>query len=128
LHIHPLIARELHGVTHSQFNGLVRGFEAKFFDANESWLNRWMRRRSARWLSAWPHERLTDSLWGLDRTFCMNADEIVRALPPLPDGQHEFMFHPRRQGDADHQALIELKARFAKTVPSVLKKLGPLRL
>jgi predicted glycoside hydrolase/deacetylase ChbG (UPF0249 family) len=117
LHIHPFIARELHRVTHSQFNGWVRGFEANFFDANESWLNRWMRRRSARWLSAWPRERLTGSLWGLDRTFCMNADEIVRALSALPDGRHEFMFHPRRPGDADHRALIELKAKLAMEGP-----------
>jgi predicted glycoside hydrolase/deacetylase ChbG (UPF0249 family) len=109
LHIHPFIARELHRVTCSQFNGWVRSFEAQFFGADDTQLNRWLRRRSARWLAVWPRERRTDSLWGLDRTFCMDAAEVAQVLPTLPDGRHEFMFHPRKQGDADHQALIELK-------------------
>lgn len=117
LHIHPFIARELQRTTHSQFNGWVRGFEAQFFNANGTGLNRWLRRRSGEWLAVWPRERLTDSLWGLDRTFCMNATEVVRALTVLPEGRHEFMFHPRQQGDADCRALIELKGKLSGAVP-----------
>lgn len=113
LHIHPTIARELQRITHSQFNGWVRGFEAHSFGANGTLLNRWLRRRSAQWLAVWPRERRTDSLWGLDRTFRMSAVEVARELPMLPDGRHEFIFHPRRQGDADHGALLELKPRLA---------------
>jgi len=111
LHVHPFIARELQLATHAQFNGWVRGFEARFFDTKGTRSNRWLRRRSTRWLAVWPRERRTDSLWGLDRTFCMDATEVARTLPLLPDGRHEFMFHPRKQGDADHRALLELKQR-----------------
>ena len=48
---------------------------------------------------------------GLDRTFRMNADEIASVLPTLPDGSHEFIFHPRHENDADQRALLELKRR-----------------
>jgi len=111
LHIHPLIARELHRLTGESFPGWVRGFEARFFAGDGSWLNRWLRHRSAGWLAHWPRDRRTDSLWGLDRTFCMQAGEVNRVIPALSAGRHEFMFHPRRIGDPDHRALIELKQR-----------------
>jgi predicted glycoside hydrolase/deacetylase ChbG (UPF0249 family) len=110
LHVHPFIARELHRQTTASFRGWVRGFEARFFDGRGSPWHHWLGRRAARWLGSWPSERRTDSLWGLDRTFCMKADEIARVIRTLPDGRHEFMFHPRRIGDADHRALLELKS------------------
>jgi len=110
LHIHPVVANTLHRVTGSTFDGWVRGFEARFFDNQGSWLNRWLRDRSPGWLAPWSSGRRTNSLWGLDRTFRMQADEITRVIPMLPAGRHEFMFHPRRIGDADHRALLELKS------------------
>lgn len=111
LHIHPFIAREMHGLISGSFAGWVRGFEARFFGSNPrgSLAYRVLSRRSARWLKAWPDCRRTDSLWGLDRTFCMNANEVARVLPILPEGVHEFMFHPRIENDADETALLELK-------------------
>lgn len=110
LHIHPFIAREMHRLIGGSFNGWVRGFEARFFGANPKGnlgfriLSRW----SARWLKLWSANQRTDTLWGLDRTFCMNANEVAQVLPTLPDGFHEFMFHPRKEGDADETALLEL--------------------
>jgi len=113
LHIHPFIAREMHRLIAGSFGGWVRGFEVNFFGANPhgSPAHRLLRRRSRHWLKAWPADRRTDSLWGLDRTFRMDADEIAPVLPTLPDGLHEFIFHPRHENDADQKALIELKRR-----------------
>lgn len=113
LHIHPFIAREMSRLVASQFTGWVRGFEVNFFGANPrgGLMHRLLRRRSRRWLKAWPAGRRTDSLWGLDRTFRMSADEITPVLPTLPDGFHEFIFHPRHEHDVDQKALIELKRR-----------------
>jgi predicted glycoside hydrolase/deacetylase ChbG (UPF0249 family) len=111
LHIHPFIAREMRQVVSASFIGWVRGFEVNFFAAapRGSMAHRLLRRCSANWLKAWPADQRTDSLWGLDRTFCMNASEVVQVLPTLPDGHHEFLFHPRRDNDADQRALLELK-------------------
>jgi hypothetical protein len=54
--------------------------------------------------------RISTTLWGVDRTFNMNAREILGALPSLGQGIHEFMFHPRQvEGDPDTRALLELK-------------------
>lgn len=113
LHIHPFIAREMHRLVAGSFTGWVRGFEVNFFGTNPrgNRPQRLLRHRSRHWLKAWPTNRRTDSLWGLDRTFRMNADEIAPVLPTLPDGFHEFIFHPRHENDADQKALIELKRR-----------------
>ena len=111
LHIHPFIAREMRQVVPATFTGWVRGFEVNFFaaDPRGNLAYRLLRRWSANWLKVWPADRRTDSLWGLDRTFRMNASEVAQVLPTLPDGHHEFVFHPRRDQDADLKALLELK-------------------
>lgn len=115
LHVHPVIAREMHRLIAGSFKGWVRSLEAGFFDGpGQGGVGfRWLQQRSAQWLKPWPVEQRSASLWGLDRTFRMNATEIVRVLPTLGDGLHEFMFHPRRQGDADHRALIELRGQIS---------------
>jgi len=65
----------------------------------------------ARYRARSPH-RLSTTLWGIDRTFNMNAREILGVLPCLGGGLHEFMFHPRRvEGDLDTRALLDLKGR-----------------
>lgn len=111
LHIHPFIAREMHQIVPAAFTGWVRGFEVNFFasDPRGNLAYQMLRRRSANWLKVWPADRRTDSLWGLDRTFRMNASEVSKVLPSLPAGHHEFVFHPRRDNDADQRALLELK-------------------
>ena len=111
LHIHPFIAREMHRFVYPAFTGWVRGLEVKFFapDPRGNLAYRMVRRWSANWLKVWPANRRTDSLWGLDRTFRMNASEVAQVLPTLPAGHHEFVFHPRCDKDADQRALLELK-------------------
>ncbi len=60
--------------------------------------------------------RSSSTLWGLDRTFAMNAQEIESVLPELGAGLHEFMFHPRSSDptnpDADMRCLLALRDRF----------------
>jgi hypothetical protein len=63
-------------------------------------------------LSAW---RTTDTLWGLDRIFHMNAGEVETALATLPDGFHEFLFHPRTRSCPDTLCLIQLKSSPARS-------------
>jgi hypothetical protein len=47
-------------------------------------------------------------LWGLDRNFAMQPDEVRRAIAlNIPDCQ-EFIFHPRTGDDQDTRCLIEL--------------------
>jgi hypothetical protein len=47
-------------------------------------------------------------LWGLDRLFRMDAREIRAAIDLLPDGFHEFMFHPRTRTCPDSLCLLAL--------------------
>jgi len=58
-------------------------------------------------LSLW---RATDTLWGLDRIFNMTAPEARRIVAALPDGFHEFLFHPRTRHCPDSLCLLELKS------------------
>jgi hypothetical protein len=110
LHVHQFVARAVRKVVGDRFPGWIRlgqprrfcrgtpGAMAGLFDA----LLLVRRRR----LSPW---RATDTLWGLDRLFRMSADEIRPILATIPDGFHEFMFHPRTRTCPDTLCLIELK-------------------
>jgi hypothetical protein len=111
LHVHPFITREMRRVVTAEFKGWVRGFNLRFFSPNwgDQVRYRWLRRPAMHWLEAWSPIRRSDSLWGIERLFSMQADQVAKVLPTLPDGLHEFLFHPRRQGDADHTALIALR-------------------
>lgn len=85
LHAHPSVFAELMKVLPADFDG-------------------WVRR-------GWPCRlRRSDSLWGVHRTYRMNAGEVRAAMEKLPAGLHEFLFHPRNIAhDADFEALMELK-------------------
>jgi hypothetical protein len=111
LHIHPRIAPDMRQAVSTRFTGWVRGLGVRFFDPRLLAARgyRGLRRPAERWLAAWSPARRTDSLWGLDRLFRMQAEEVAAVLPALPPGLHEFVFHPRREGDADHTALMRLR-------------------
>lgn len=58
--------------------------------------------------------RTSDTLWGIDRTFRMQAEEVSTSLKQLMEqGRenvlHEFMFHPRHIGDPDCRCLVALR-------------------
>lgn len=111
LHVHPWIRRVLMETLPSAFDGWVRWGKPSFFSPNRAEVFYGMLDALflARHRGRLPF-RLSTTLWGIDRTFRMNAREILRVLPGLGDGLHEFMFHPRRlEGDPDTRALLELK-------------------
>jgi predicted glycoside hydrolase/deacetylase ChbG (UPF0249 family) len=111
LHAHPFVYRALLETVGAQFPGWIRLGKPRAFGATTLsllWsLLGWTYLERRRRLSAW---RSTDTLWGLDRIFTMNADEVRAALATLPDGFHEFLFHPRTLSCPDTLCLIELKS------------------
>ena len=109
LHAHPFVYRTLVETVGSQFTGWIRLGEAHMFDRKPPLLWRALdlvylgpRRKNSRWRSC-------DTLWGVDRTFRMDADEVRATLATLPDGFHEFLFHPRTRSCPDTLCLLNLK-------------------
>ena len=116
LHAHPIVYRALLDTVGPKFKGWIRLGKPRAFASSQLsllwsglggiYLNR--RRR----LSAWPS---TDTLWGLDRVFQMNAGEVEAAIAALPEGFHEFLFHPRARSCSDSLCLLQLKASLAQS-------------
>jgi hypothetical protein len=109
LHFHPFVRKALLEVLPDDFTGWMRWGRVRFFPPGRLPLGyRWLETRIVA-----PGRRripfaLSDTLWGVDRTFAMEAREVARVLVELGDGRHEFLFHPRRVGDADSRCLVEL--------------------
>jgi len=111
LHAHPFVYRALRETVGSGFHGWIRLGKPRTFEPTPlsllwsglGWTYLERRRR----LSAW---RSTDTLWGLDRIFHMNAGEVQATIATLPDGFHEFLFHPRSRTCPDSVCLLQLKA------------------
>jgi hypothetical protein len=138
LHVHPIVLRALRRTLPAAFDGWVRGFGVRGFGSPSSTgapvCNRLgglapkrpvTNRRStsfaallaqlagplARRALARSGFRTSQTLWGLDRLFAMQAREVRAAMAKLPAGLHEFVFHPRGgAGDADLAALLELRS------------------
>ena len=111
LHVHPFVYRTLLDVVGPGFPGWVRlGRPHSFHPSLESnlvfSLGEIFQHRRRR-LSPW---RATDTLWGLDRLFRMDAGEVRAAIAGLPAGFHEFHFHPRHRTCPDTQCLLALKS------------------
>jgi predicted glycoside hydrolase/deacetylase ChbG (UPF0249 family) len=110
IHIHPFLAREMRAVVPKSFNGWIRSFNLEPFKPGSLGARRCLRRPARRWLRCWEGVRCSDSLWGVDRIFCMDESEIMCAVGQLSDGLHEFYFHPRGgPDDADMRALLALR-------------------
>jgi hypothetical protein len=115
LHAHPFVYRALLDIVGPRFQGWIRLGKPRAFRFTPlsllwsalGWTYLERRRR----LSAW---RSTDTLWGLDRIFHMNAGEVETALATLPDGFHEFLFHPRTRSCPDTLCLLQLKTSLAR--------------
>ncbi len=116
LHAHPFVFRAMRRVVGDGFSGWLRLGRPRFFSSpgaasaalalgDRLFMNR--RRR----LSPW---RTTDTLWGLDRgidrRFRMDPRDVRDVLATLPDGFHEFLFHPRTRTCPDTQCLLALKS------------------
>jgi hypothetical protein len=112
LHAHPFVYRAIRRVVGDPFPGWLRAGCPRFFPpispgATALALSDRLFFARRRRLSPW---RTTDSLWGLDRLFRMDAGEVRSAIAGLPDGFHEFLFHPRTRTCPDTLCLLALKS------------------
>lgn len=113
LHVHPFVRRTLLQVLPAGFSGWLRWGRVRFFPPRRTSIGY----RLLNGLILAPQRRRLDlaastTLWGLDRTGAMDAGDVARLLPTLPDGLHELVFHPRRlEGDPDTECLVELARR-----------------
>jgi predicted glycoside hydrolase/deacetylase ChbG (UPF0249 family) len=116
LHAHPFVYRALLDVVGPRFQGWIRLGKPHAFHSTPLTLLwsvlGWAYLERRQRLSAW---RTTDTLWGLDRIFHMKADEVEAAVATLPDGFHEFLFHPRTRSCPDTLCLIQLKSSLARS-------------
>jgi predicted glycoside hydrolase/deacetylase ChbG (UPF0249 family) len=115
LHWHPWVRRQLERLLAGTpgFGGWLRWGDVRFFGRDRAPSGYAMINRlllgPARSRLAIPGSQ---TLWGVDRTFAMRPSEVLAALSDLPDGLHEFMFHPRPgDDDPDTQCLVELRQR-----------------
>jgi len=110
LHVHPFVRRMMADILAGEFDGWLRWGRPGFFDSSPSRIGYGLLDR----LLCEPQRgrlpfRLSTTLWGIDRTFRMNAEEIQARLPILGEGLHEFIFHPRKvESDADTLCLLQL--------------------
>jgi hypothetical protein len=114
LHAHPFVYRALLDVVGPQFQGWIRlgepcAFRSPSFSLLWSALERIYLARRRR-LSAW---RSTDTLWGVRPR--LNAEEVRAIIATLPDGFHEFLFHPRTRSCPDTLCLIQLQSLLARS-------------
>lgn len=119
LHLHPWVSREISRVIAGDAiaPGWFRGGEFRRFDRKGpgGWTGgvTGMAARLGRW--AGRHDAISksaDSVWGVDRLFAMEAGEVAATAAALPEGLHEFIFHPRALcGDPDLEALLKLRAK-----------------
>ena len=111
LHAHPFVYQALLETVGPQFKGWIRLGQPRSFQPDPVFIlwrmlgRVYLERR--RRLSAW---RASDTLWGIDRIFKMEPGEVREVLAKLPDGLHEFLFHPRALSCPDTLCLIELKS------------------
>jgi len=107
LHSHPYVYRTMLDVVGPQFSGWIRLGEPRALDSfSPLWpvLNAIYLKRRRR-LSAW---RSTDTLWGVRSR--LTAEKVRAMVATLPDGFHEFLFHPRTRSCPDSLCLIQLKS------------------
>lgn len=116
LHLHPFVRRTMLEVMGSEFSGWLRWGRLRCFDRSAATVGYRLLETA---LMA-PHRgrlpcRESTTLWGIDRTFRMRAEEVRRVLPTLEDGLHEFMFHPRSLDHGDTRCLLELADRLPQS-------------
>jgi predicted glycoside hydrolase/deacetylase ChbG (UPF0249 family) len=109
LHAHPVIFQALVEVLGPDFKGWIRLGRVRCFNQalpflSESRIVDALFKRERK-LSTWESP---DTLWGLDRLFAMKSKEVSAAISALPEGRHEFLFHPRCLSCPDTQCLLEL--------------------
>ena len=109
LHAHPAVYQTLVEILGPDFKGWIRLGRVRLFRPELQFFSKSLLVNAflqyERKLSIW---RSPDTLWGLDRLFAMKAHEVRAAISALPEGFHEFLFHPRTLSCLDTQCLLEL--------------------
>jgi predicted glycoside hydrolase/deacetylase ChbG (UPF0249 family) len=114
LHAHPLVYRAMLEVVGPKFKGWIRLGQPRACQHRSASLlwsvldSVYLARR--RKLSHW---RTTDTLWGVRPE--LNAQNVRDTIATLPDGFHEFLFHPRTCTCPDTLCLIQLKSSLARS-------------
>lgn len=111
LHMHPFVQRTLVALLAPDFKGWLRWGQPCFF--GQGWQARGYQ-MLARVLLSGHRKRLpfplSTTLWGIDRTFAMQAFEVANVINGLGTGLHEFLFHPGLgDSDADSRCLFALR-------------------
>ncbi len=113
--IHPFIRNTISDEIKNEFTGWMRWGRPSFF-GKEQWPYKVLDALLQKpYINKLPF-RTSSTLWGIDRTFNMQIDEVLARLEALnasgSDALHEFMFHPRSEDDNDSQCLLALKKRW----------------
>ncbi|MEZ5404913.1 MAG: ChbG/HpnK family deacetylase [Verrucomicrobiia bacterium] len=110
IHAHPYVYYTLLQTISYQFQGWIRLGKTQTFK-NKTNLPTILMNHFFRLYKKFHSFRMTNTLWGVDRTFCMNPDEIRQTIVSLGDGLHEFIFHPRKiRNDLDTECLLALRS------------------
>lgn len=109
LQAHPWIAYRLSQFLKEQkFQGWIRLGSPHFFSPSERWKTKLLHPLAQRYQKKF-NLKSPQTLWGIDRTFKMNPQEILQRIGSLTNGIHELIFHPRQLNDLDSQCLLQLK-------------------
>ncbi len=114
LHLHPVVLRTIRDVLGPCAHGAwLRSFDYRFV-GRPPWAARLTGMAAAAmapWLRRLWNSDVGTSVWGVDRTFRMEASLLRHAHQGLGSGRHEFLFHPRypSESDPDTRALLALR-------------------
>lgn len=112
LHTHPFIYSSLLRTISPKFKGWMRLGDVKKFGPTSQMTSSIINFIFKAYRNHCPF-RTSDTLWGIDRTFRMNSQEIAEVISKLPGGFHEFIFHPRKiRDDLDTACLLALRSCF----------------
>ena len=113
--IHPHIRKTITKTVKNEFSGWMRWGRPKFFGEEKSGYKILDSLLQKPHIKKFPFKTST-TLWGIDRTFQMKSDEVLKQIKLITeqagdDEIHEFMFHPRKIGDQDTNCLIAIKEK-----------------
>ncbi|MES2308726.1 MAG: ChbG/HpnK family deacetylase [Verrucomicrobiota bacterium] len=109
MHAHPWIAFQLNRfLKRERFHGWIRLGKPSFFSHGDQWKSTLISPLVAQYQKIFGLET-PETLWGIDRPFQMNPEEVRQAIGTLTGGIHELIFHPRHLQDCDTLCLIQLK-------------------
>ena len=110
MQIHPCMWPRLWPLAAEMSGSWLRLGRPHFFKKTAQWMmvDAAARCLGSRARKAWAGPK-SDGLWGLDRSFKMQPEEVRRAVARGLAGRQEFLFHPRDVEDQDTRCLVALR-------------------